>query len=486
MAMSGTSSLRRAVALVGAWFLGGCTTVPTAQAPNSDSWLELTTPHFRMRTNVYEPIARETSLYLEKTRAAMLGAAWRAKQGPPGRTDVVLFAHQNQLGPYVSSYSLGEMHSDLGFPRVMVFALEEHIGLPSVATHEMAHDLSAWYMPLQPTWLAEGLASFLQTVRIELNSNQAFIGFLPAGRFHGLARRTVDTAALTGRSEDARAPGKFENFYAQAWLLVHYFVFEQEERFVAFQQRLSNLEDWQTAYETAFGSALEPGPFLDKLLREHLEQRANWVACVVDVPFQPVEPSVRPLGEGEIHGLAARLFGRREPERARLEVAQALALEPTNLDALEVGFYLTPKSESETARRLAARALRSHPEAAVTWAMAVEAGLKPNDELTLRHALTLDPLNPRVLELLARAELHEHHAERAFIHASIALRRSGAFDRLAALYFASAQDSGHCAEARAIAHNSFIGEKSRAIFARELSETEPRCTPGRVTGAGTP
>jgi hypothetical protein len=211
-----------------------------------------------------------------------------------------------------------------------------------------------------------------------------------------------------------------------------------------------------------------------------MEDRAQWSAGMIELPVEVVEPSVRVLGEGDVRGLWARLFGRRNPARAQAEVARALALDPGNLDALEVGFYLTRDPSSEQARGLAARAIASHPEASVAWAMAVDAGLKPYDEATLRQALALDPLAPRVLERLARAELREHHYEAAYVHSAIALRRSGPFDPVAEIYFAAAQTAGHCDQAWAIAHNSAVAEQQRDRFERQLltaPTAELRCAP---------
>lgn len=462
--------------------------MPAASAPNGETWLELTTPHFRMRTNVYEPVARETISYFEETRAAMLSAAWDAKQGPPGRTEVILFARKSQFAPYTQGYALGETQGEYGYSRQIVYSQDEHVGLPSIAAHELAHELADWYMPLQPRWLAEGLATFLETVRIDRAAKRAFIGMPPEERFKNLLQtsvrgrlmgRSVDTAALL-RSNKSPAPGAINDYYAQAWLLLHYFIFEQSSQFANFQHRIGNLDDWRVAYDSVFESAFEPGPRLDSLLQKHLEDRAQWDAGMVELPVEAVAPGVRSLTESDVHGLAARLCGRRNPERAAAEVTRALALDPGNLDALEVGFYLTPDPSSENARGLAARAISRHPEAPIAWAMAVDAGLKPNDEATLRQALSLEPLAPRVLERLARAELREHHYEAAYVHAAIALRRSGPFDPLTELYFASAQASGHCDQAWAIAHNSFLADEQRDRFERQLQTAEPHCAPANT------
>jgi hypothetical protein len=187
-------------------------------------------------------VARETIAYFEETRAAMLAAAWDAKQGPPGRTEVILFARKSQLAPYAQSYALGETQGEYGFTRQIVYSQEEHVGVPSIAAHELAHDLSDWYMPLQPRWLAEGLATFLETVRIDHGAKRAFIGMPPEERFKNLLQTSargrlmagsVDTAALFG-SNKAPEPGAINDYYAQAWLLLHYLIFEQAGEFGSF------------------------------------------------------------------------------------------------------------------------------------------------------------------------------------------------------------------------------------------------------------
>lgn len=462
-------------ALAVVWGLAACTALPEAQAPKLGTWLELTTPHFRVRTNTDESLARATVESLEQTRAAMLGAAWHAKQGPPGRTDVIVFARSSELMRYLSAYSFWETQSERGLARLMVFAQEEAGGgLPFLAAHELAHDLSYWYMPFQPRWLDEGLANFLGTVRIDARARQAVVGLPPPERFATLSERSIDTAALLGMAGNATRPRHRRNARAEAWLLTHYLVFQWASSFGLFQQRLAELQDWRLAWETEFGSELAPGPGLDAQLLKHLSAHADWVTGVVPLPLEPVQMTLRPLAESEVHALLARLLSTKDPERMRSELARAFELDPNNLDALEVSFYFSRLALSD-ARSLAARALATHPDSAVAWAMAVDADLKPKDEATLRTALSFDPLDPRALELLARAELLAQHSESAFVHASIALRRSAPFRELTELYFNSALQSGHCEQASAIAHNSFLSDDLGRRLSWELSGSASPC-----------
>jgi hypothetical protein len=86
-----SAKMRFAGALL--WFalavaLTGCATFRSAGGSSAD-WRQVTTPHFRLRTDFDEKTAVEAALKLESTRDALVSAAWPSFEfGEGTRTEV--------------------------------------------------------------------------------------------------------------------------------------------------------------------------------------------------------------------------------------------------------------------------------------------------------------------------------------------------------------------------------------------------------------
>ena len=68
--------------------------------------------------------------------------------------------------------------STMPLRRLIAFTPGRQSSVPDVIVHELAHDLSHWYMPLQPPWFAEGPAVYLENVKFDPATRQAAMGEL--------------------------------------------------------------------------------------------------------------------------------------------------------------------------------------------------------------------------------------------------------------------------------------------------------------------
>jgi hypothetical protein len=98
----------------------GCATLPPCPAKGGPAWTEVTTRHFAIRTDLDADDAGELARQLEETRAALMTLAWPNAADPPGRWDVVAFASQRELSPFVADQVGGYWRSAPPFPPTIV------------------------------------------------------------------------------------------------------------------------------------------------------------------------------------------------------------------------------------------------------------------------------------------------------------------------------------------------------------------------------
>ena len=158
----------------------------TCPANGGQPWVELESDHFVLQTDLPPEQARQGVEYLERTRAAMLAAAWPAalKQEMP-RLTVHVLADTSQFES-IFPRRVGGVFSRNGDEPFIVLAgapdswEQRFTGLSDVTSstvkHELAHYLSSYFLLRQPRWLAEGLAQFLETLQLSKDGRTAVLG----------------------------------------------------------------------------------------------------------------------------------------------------------------------------------------------------------------------------------------------------------------------------------------------------------------------
>ena len=112
--------------------------------------------------------------------------------------------------------------------------------------HELTHHLSRFYVRTQPDWLAEGLATFFETLVHDRSSGEVLIGLPQPAHLNLLAQQgNLNVAGtLSGALKNQDQPA----FYATSWLVVHYFISREREAFARYMRALDGGTEPQQAF----------------------------------------------------------------------------------------------------------------------------------------------------------------------------------------------------------------------------------------------
>lgn len=390
---------------------------------------------------------------LEEMRSALLALAWPGGQEPSGRTQVVMFAKPADFDRAVTlgAMAAGVAFSQPGQERVMSFSTGAEGGVPRFALHELVHNLSHWFMPMQPPWFAEGLAVYLESVRLDREAGVALMGDMSATSVEWMNRTKVlmrSSKLFSAKSYHSNDDMERSSFYSSSWFLVHYLLNEQGEAFGQFQRGLSRRVPWKRAWQEAF-----PTTTNDQLDQDVLtySRRGKFFEVGAKVTLPVFEPSERVLSPAEVHGVRARLasaFGR---EKSEADMRAALELDANELNALVVQFQAAEPGSSIRSE-IAARAVAAHPKSAEAWllqAWASESG-EPRQKAA-EQAAQFAPDHPGVSWLLAEGELQRNRPNGVLRHVRHAQRSSAPAPDMLSLEIAALRILGRCTEAQEIA-----------------------------------
>ena len=464
--------------------------MPACPAKGGPTWLEVTSSNITLRTDLDEASARETIERLEEIRAAMLALVWAGAPEPAVRTNVVVlrsirefavFTRDPQSPPKVWGFR-GE---DPPFEPIVALAGTDYRSL-RVLTHELVHDLSAWYMPIQPAWYAEGLAKFLETADYDRKSSILETGRpLPdtarvsmSGRFHASALLDDDF------SEDTPDIAAFE---ARAWLLVHFLINAHPREF----DRLSAGLEATRSTKEAWARALPDLTFdrLDEALDDYARSGVyRIVRRAISVPAPHVE--VREMRDADVHVVRAQLL-RSSPvpgtvpdlAGARRELDEALASDPTNVGAFARRLvWFTPPDQRSQFSAAAEAIAGAHPKDWLAWLMVdLTARSRSVRRTALARALAIDRNQPAVLNDLAAADLAENRFEEALSLATKGMSFRQVLWPLAFNAMQAHRALGHCAEAAALSQLlKARGPRNLRSLVERGPSTEMTCRPSEA------
>lgn len=458
-------------------FLAGCGAASfTTGRPASERWLQVVTPHFVVNTDLARPRALSMAQALEDSRAALLASAWPGAEAPRGRTQVMLFAKQRDLSRYAGRNNQGVVFTRAGFERLLAFRAGFVRDEPTVAVHELVHDLSRWFFPLQPLWLAEGLAVYLEGIEVDRERGRVVMGTVSMDSVEWLrhARFIPSTSQLfAARDFGSIAPGDAASFYLGSWVLVRYLLEEQPEGFERFQEALTRLTPWRRAWEQSFPGLTNAR--LDLELVAYLKSR-RFKTSMRRFAVPVFTPEVRVLSAAEVHGARALLANTSGEGIGEVEVAAALALDPNELNALTVRFHSLAAGARGLRADIARRAVKAHPREAGAWLLsALAAADRGGRRAALAQAQRLDPDHPGVAGLLAQDALSRGDPFAALLHVRHAQRRSGVTPRNLALQFAALAASSSCGEASAIVEQAALSLEPECRVAVVAGERQVTC-----------
>jgi hypothetical protein len=480
----------------------GCGGAPgTVRSVEAQKWLRFQTEHFELSTDLPEEDARRAAEALERTRAAVLAAAWSNVGAGrlTSRTAVVVFRNGLDYEHFVGKYVLGH-YTNTGRSTIFLYGPPERWekrntlrddSTTSVLRHELVHRLAAGVYAREPRWFAEGLAQFLETIAVSEDGATAIIG-----RENWIALRNYQRVSHVGvadafawRSDRGKDDGTVLRLYGVSWLLVHWLYFTRAEAFAAYQVELAKGTDPAIAWSKSFGD-LRPED-IDKQLEHHSR---HFVFKEVVVSLPPAKAGMlerKTITEADVYAIRAQLGlfdlrSRTETQMAEVrgELERALSLEPGNVLALRLIRYAGMKMDNEDVLARLRKQVAERPDDGGTWLLLGERlGDDPAHETeriaALKRAVALSPNEANAYNALAWALVTTKHGEESLPLATKAAMLAPWNPAILDTYAAALFAVGRCPDALQMQKRAvdMIAEQDEAIreYETKLSEYARAC-----------
>lgn len=307
----------------------------TSESLRAEPWLEVKTAHAVIHTNVSRDVAERMARQLERNRRALL-LLWGPDVDPPGQLRVLVVKSREQMKHFAGENIAGLYVVDpTGAVLILAadggYLLGDGDGSEATQVHELAHAVMHGVLPYQPRWLAEGLAVYLENVRVDADNNVA-LGKVNVGALtHLRGGGRVPLAVLRSWSGFSLSASDTQDRYATAWGWVHFLFNERPQPFLAYLDKLAGGAAEDEAWRAAF---TEPETQLEQALSVYL-QSGHSGFTTLPLPPVPQELSVSPLAAASVHAALAQLYlsgpGRRTHEErvalAMPELTAALKLD---------------------------------------------------------------------------------------------------------------------------------------------------------------
>jgi tetratricopeptide (TPR) repeat protein len=206
--------------------VGSCAPFSAAER----AWFQVRTAHFSVVTDAGEKRGVEIARRCERMRAAFSLLLNRANISDPAPLLIFVLNGEKEVDELGDTWASKSRHMGLFLPGAgQSFILIDASGDPwHAAVHEYAHELlNANTSSSTQTWFDEGFAEYFSTV--DFTRDRVELGRVPVRelqflRANGKLMRLADLVRINLNSETYTQNGLAqEMFYAESWLLVHYF-----------------------------------------------------------------------------------------------------------------------------------------------------------------------------------------------------------------------------------------------------------------------
>jgi hypothetical protein len=325
------------------WTLAAATAcgaaVPPLPGKGGPAWTELTSEHFTVWTDGDREQVRDLVGQMEQLRQVIVGVTFPSL--PNGRTLVVALRDEDELAAFSSTAQARAYTVLAGIPLWQpMIALSAHSRVQDTdrtVAHELTHVVSLAAVHHQPRWLAEGMAEFFQTVRLDVRGGTADVGGAPEIRGRPMRMAHLIPVERLFAWRDITADE--DRQYSTAWALFTYLINTHRDELLRYLQLLHDVgkprdeataEDAAQLWQAAFRSL--PLADVDSALRQWLIVGHHEVMHFT-VQWREWSVTERALGDADVHaarGMLCALVAHR-PDEARADAAAALAVEPGNV-----------------------------------------------------------------------------------------------------------------------------------------------------------
>jgi len=358
-----------------------------------------------------------------------------------------------------------------------------------IRKHELAHYVTSLYVDtsLQPRWFAEGLATYLETVRYDEKTGAVEVGRHPPDFQYLKYSKHAFLDELWDWDRAEPYDSMQACLYQTSWGILHYLIDERPDDLRDFERALANGDDRKRAWEQMFPDLDQHG--LSEVLGKYLH-RANFRVTKATVTPAAFSMQTSPLGEADVLALRGMLYMALQPKSrrsadeskrlAQKNVAESLAIEPSSFWAHQVNyFYFDKLPDSVDLARRATAAQKDNWLAWYWYADVLRTSKSPLDEQrsALAKALELAPRNAMVLTDLAEVEGRAGNWPTALELVQEAVKVPPVLAEAMVTYTTALSHVGRCDDAVAVEGKvlQYFKEKLPPGVAQSLAENHDLC-----------
>jgi hypothetical protein len=327
-------------------------------------WIEVKSEHFTVWTDTKASRGSELIRELERRRQIVARAMNRAAANE--HTFVIALHSAWETAAYLPK-RIGAMalFHKVAIDPTLVLSADDN-GRDHLVSHVLTYVISRSVLRQQPTWLAEGIATYFEMADLESDAASVTVGMPRADRLRLIrTKRTLSLRELLSCRYEDRC--RDERFAATAWALFSYLLNERLDQLADYLRRLDSPATAARAWNEAFA-----GVSYDDLERGLARWMVNGDLRLprIAVTLDRFPSAVRQLGDADV--LAAR--GMLEHTIKNNDVAAqaaadaALSADRTNVLAHLVEFALSKHPTPDAARAIAL----AHPEDWRAWWLVAE------------------------------------------------------------------------------------------------------------------
>ena len=295
-----------------------------AGASEEDTWHEVRTEHFVVRTNAERKRAVRLATELEKYRFTVgYLSGLNTRDTPSVPVTVYAYASADEYLDATKAYGTAGFYVPRQSGPVSVLSLEDgeedwQLSGKRVLFHEYTHHILHQYSPIEyPRWYDEGFAEYMATM--EFDGGHAVIGKPALHRVPYLKRvsdwvRAFELINSRGRylghigtsvmRDPRRGKGGQSLQYAQGWLMVHYLHSKTrlQQAIPRYLQEINRSDvDDEKVFRKAFGMSYKQ---FDKELMRYWDDKEFAMGRVEIASRMPeIEPEVRKMPAVETHAI---------------------------------------------------------------------------------------------------------------------------------------------------------------------------------------
>jgi tetratricopeptide (TPR) repeat protein len=279
----------------------------TCPAGGGPAWTELTSAHYRIRTDLGPVEARAALVDFEQTYAAfedLGGFSFPSRRPLEGRIDVYIFQRHEDFvevaGRELSGFFRNTSYEIGGAPTIGMFGRSLNAYSRMVFQHELTHRFIRHYMPDAPVWLSEGLAQYHESLELRSREAVAILGKSRRGRV-AVERLPSVAEVMSATYRIFHDREREDAFYRGAWAWVHHLNHTPalRPRFIAYLKRLGAGDKEREAWSVAFA-----GVDLAGAERDMRDELALFGIKVFQARYQPRSTAIessRSLDDAGVH-----------------------------------------------------------------------------------------------------------------------------------------------------------------------------------------